>query len=107
MLISYQLRAYQWTWPTYEGQYIQHSPMKIYERRKKEHPYAREKMNLQYLRSYQKRENTNNVEMSNFTEISEFKQTAELNANLVCTCRAETSKVMFFLNLYNPGPFIK
>ena len=45
--------------------------------------------------------------MSNFTEISELKQTAELNANLVCTCRAETSKVMFFLNLYNPGPFIK
>lgn len=34
MLISYQLRAYQWTWPTREGQYIQHSPMKIYERRK-------------------------------------------------------------------------
>lgn len=30
------------------------------------------------------RENTNNVEMSNFTEIPEFKQTAELNANLVC-----------------------
>ena len=31
MLISYPLRAYQWTWPTCEGQYIQHSPMKIYE----------------------------------------------------------------------------
>ena len=45
--------------------------------------------------------------MSNFTEIPEFKQTAELNANLVCTCRAETPKVMFSLNLYNPGPFIK
>ena len=45
--------------------------------------------------------------MSNFTEIPEFKQTAELNANLVCPCRAETPKVMFSLNLYNPGPFIK
>lgn len=44
--------------------------------------------------------------MSNFTEIPELKQTTELNASLVCTGQTETPKVMFSLNLYNPGPFI-